>query len=132
LALFQFRLALSPRFLQSLLTLVVLFLHQARLFFILVLSFFALESLLILIVFDLALTLLLEILVLLLALTFHSRRIFLPRLAQRTYLCFRALLFPSIILHHLIERRGRHVHLMELLQFLPLERYCLPHRGQYL
>src|SRR5580700_1068358 len=132
LALFQFRLALSPAFLQSLLTLVVLLLHEAHLFFIFVLSFLPLERLLILIIFDLALTLLLKIVVLLLALTLDSRRLFLPRLALRAYLCLRPLLFPRIILHHLIERRCRHINLMELLQFLPLEHNCVPQRSQYL
>src|ERR1700736_6611084 len=97
---FQFGLALSPAFLQSLLTLLVLFLHKAQLFFIFVLSFLSLERLLILIIFDLALTLLLKIVVLLLALTLHSRRLFLPGLALRAYLCLRPLPFPRIILHH--------------------------------
>src|SRR5260370_8573122 len=132
LAPFQSPLALSPAFLQSLLTLLVLLLHEAHLFFIFVLSFLPLERLLILIIFDLALTLLLKIVVLLLALTLHSRRLFLPRLALHAYLCLRPLLFPRIIPHHLIERRCRHVNLMELLQFLPLEHYCLPQRSQYL
>src|SRR5580698_8158849 len=129
---FQFRLALFPAFLQSLLTLVVLLLHEAHLFFIFVLSFLPLERLLILIIFNLALTLLLKIVVLFLALTLHSRRLFLPRLALRAYLCLRPLPFPRIILHHLIERRCRHINLMELLQFLPLEHNCLPQRSQYL
>src|ERR1700722_5229568 len=132
LALFQFRLALSPAFLQSLLTLLVLLLHETRLFFIFVLSFLTLERLLILIVFDLALTLLLKIVVLFLALTLHSRRLFLPRLAVRAYLGLRPLLFPRIILHHLIERCCPNINLMELLQFLPLEHYCLPKRSQNL
>src|ERR1700731_2298104 len=95
---FQFRLALSPAFFQSLLTLLVLLLHETQLFFIFVLSFLPLERLLILVIFDLALTLLLKIVVLLLALTLHSRRLFLPRLALRAYLCLRPLPFPRIIL----------------------------------
>src|ERR1700722_11773666 len=101
---FQFPLALSPAFLQSLLTLLVLLLQEAHLFFIFVLSFFPLECLLILIIFDLALTLLLKIVALLLALSPPSRRLSLPRLALRAYLCLRPLPFPRIILHHLIER----------------------------
>src|ERR1700734_3468680 len=128
---FQFRLALSPAFLQSLLTLLVLLLYEALLFLIFVLSFLPLERFLVLIIFDLALTLLLKIVVLLLALTLHSRRLFLPRLALRAYLCLRPLPFPRIILHHLIERRCRHINLVELLQFLPLEYHRLPQRSQY-
>src|SRR5580658_3194709 len=99
---FQFRLALSPAFLQTLLTLLVLLLHVAHLFFVFVLFFLPLARLLILVIFVLALTLLLKIVVLLLALTLHSRRLFFPRLAQRAYLCRRPLPFPRIILHHLI------------------------------
>src|SRR6266852_7634372 len=93
LALLQLGLALCPAFVESLLTLLVLFLHEAYLFLVFVLSFLPLERLLVLIIFDLTLALLLKSIVLLLTLALHSRRLFLPRQALRGYLCFRALLF---------------------------------------
>src|ERR1019366_4647199 len=132
LAFLERRFALLPALFERLLAFLVLLLRQAHIFLVLVLRLLALERLLVFVLLDFALPLLLEAVFLLLALALHAGRFILPRRALRRCLSFQLLLLARVILHHLVQRRGRHVDLVQPLQFLLFQRHGLPRRRQKL
>src|ERR1019366_9671910 len=123
LLLLQRRFALLPAFLQRLLLLGVLLFGQTHVLVVLVLRLLAFQDLLVLVVLDLPLALLLEVFFQFLAFALAASGLLLPGGALRGDLGFQPLLLTRVVLDHLVEGGGRHVDLVQPLEFLALQRY---------
>ena len=131
-ALLQPGFALLPALFEGLLLLLVLLFRDTQLFFVFVLGFLALQSLFVFVVVDVALPLLFQAILLFLALALGAFRFFLPGGALRGDLGFELLLLVGIVLHHLVQSRGRHIDLVQPLEFFPFEGHGLADRRQQL